>query len=119
VNHPAVPFSHMYFEGTTGKVGEHLVGYIQTYEDDLPAGMPCASAPFGGIEVEGTLPPGIEMPAGKTEFEGTPYQAGVWEVTVVWHDIGCTQGPDQNRYGDRRIPVRFTIADRYYDDYDY
>jgi hypothetical protein len=112
---PAVPFQRVYYEPTSGTVGHHMISSLTVYEDDTPAGLPCLFM-ADGVSYTGELPPGLEMPYGMNTFEGTPYQPGTWQVTVLLQGLHCTQGADQSYHGDRSINVTFNIAEGYYDD---
>ncbi len=107
---PQAHFQRLYYTPTTGKAGYHIVSKVQAALDDMPGGQACG--PFstsGDVSVDGTLPPGIERPAQKTYFEGTPQEPGDWEVTVHYPGVHCTQGSDTANYGDRDIKVHFHI----------
>ena len=116
-----IPFSHMYWAPVNGRVGYHMVSKWQTDTDDLPAGIPCAAGalPDGitkGIEVYGTRPPGLiapgdDMSSGSesNSIEGTPREPGDWQLEITIHHIHCTQGRDQQDYGDRTVQVSIHI----------
>jgi hypothetical protein len=113
---PATTFSGLYFSPTNGKVGYHMLSnnYFQQ--------SPCAANEHatvglaeGGITTVGTIPPGLMAPdasQGRFVFEGTPRQAGDWDVTVTEHYLTCSSvhGADgPKNYGDVTTTVHFHI----------
>lgn len=111
-------FSGLYFTPTNGRVGYHMVS-----NNYFPV-SPCredehisVDADVGGITVKGQVPPGLAAPdvsVGRFGFEGTPRQAGDWEVEVTLHDLYCngSRGPrfhNGRTWGDRTTMVHFHI----------
>jgi len=89
-------FAGLYFSPTSGKVGYHMVS------NNFISQSPCAadegySAGSGGsrggpVSVEGIVPPGLMPPdalQGRYGFDGTPRQAGDWDVKVTYRYLHC------------------------------
>jgi hypothetical protein len=118
-----VPFSHIEFAPLKGRVGYHMVSETSVDYNDLPAGRLCfVNGANDGMtrawETSGTRPPGLIVPGDDdpsspgnmtTHIEGTPRQAGDWNLTVTIHHAHCAQGSDQRDYGDRTIEVNIHI----------
>jgi hypothetical protein len=113
---PATAFAGLYFSPTNGKVGYHMVS------DNFFSQNPCTKDEFasvgkaeGGITTAGTIPPGLMPPdvtQGRFTFEGTPRQAGDWDVTVTMHYLSCAKAHNSDgpvNYGDQTATVHFHI----------
>jgi hypothetical protein len=126
-NHAAVAttFGSMVYRPINGKVGYHITANPADY-GNYSGGTPCAPGEYGemtiskgGRTVEGTLPPGLTASDGShghLMFEGTPRQAGDWDVQVTDHGLYCTGGALGNHgpsgggdYGDRTGTLRIHI----------
>ena len=103
-------FTGLHLHPTNGYVGYHMVSH-GAYD---AASIPCAADQHPGresVSVIGTLPPGLLAPdasQGRNLFEGTPQQAGDWDVQVTDHGCHCMPGGTVN-YGDRTAAVHFHI----------
>jgi hypothetical protein len=94
---PAKTFAGLYFSPTSGKVGYHMVSKNLVSQD--PCSGNFSIGDYGsrgpGFSVEGLVPPGLTAPdAAKKQFafEGTPRQAGDWDVKVTMRYIHCGYG---------------------------
>src|SRR5258706_8037161 len=87
---PGTKFYGLYYSPTDGRVGYHLVSnnlFRETPSD-------CKPGPLSDLTATGTAPPGITV-AGESRpdgtrspnFEGTPRQAGDWDVTVTMYGV--------------------------------
>lgn len=101
------PFSNIYLDPTSLKVGYHTV--IGAHSAGCPSrgeGQPTWSST--ATEIEGTLPPGLQFLDTPPRIEGTPRQPGTWTITYVVRGVSCIANPDVV-YGDRRVRVSFII----------
>lgn len=101
-------FQHLFYDPVKGKAGYHMVSGIRAYVYDIPGGggSACQFQPIS-VAVDGTLPPGVEIPPQKVNFEGTPQEPGDWDVTVHLTGLHCIGG--SSNYGDRDVQVHFHI----------
>lgn len=104
------------FTPANGRIGYHMISQFGFQVE------PCTSdqhVHVTDITVTGTLPPGL-TPAGLAahggngtpNFEGTPRQAGDWQVVATLHDLSCSSvygAGGSVDYGDFVIPVMFHI----------
>ena len=106
-------FVGAYFHPTNGRVGYHMTS---RYDFQATPCRPDEHPHLADITLKGTLPPGVTAPGsagnGTPNFEGTPRQAGDWEVYVTMMDLTCTAtfgvaGPVD--YGNLTIAVGFHI----------
>ncbi|HEY3813776.1 MAG TPA: hypothetical protein VGL66_11170 [Caulobacteraceae bacterium] len=106
-------FAGLYFSPTNGKVGYHMVAHNYWTKD--PCNTPAEHIIMSDYTVVGTVPPGLQSPGmatGLFNFEGTPRQAGDWEVKVTAHDVTCAPAGTATRgvnYGDFVTTVKFHI----------
>lgn len=109
-------FSGGSFTPTSGRVGYHMVS---AFEFQARPCRPDEHIHVTDVTVKGTVPPGLTSPGlagqggnGTPNFEGTPRQAGDWQVYATLHDLSCSAvygaaGPID--YGDVGIPINFHI----------
>jgi hypothetical protein len=118
-------FGDIVYRQMTGKVGYHMTADPADY-GHYAGGTPCTpdetielTAPEGGRTYAGTLPPGLaaggDAAHGRLVFEGTPRQAGDWDIQVTDHGLYCL-GPRGNHgapgggdFGDRTGALRIHI----------
>jgi hypothetical protein len=101
------PFSTIYLVPTTLRVGYHTV--VGAHAEGCPfqgEGQPTWTST--STQVEGTLPPGLQLLDGPPRIEGTPRQPGTWTITYVLRGVSCIGNPSVD-YGDRRVRVVFTV----------
>jgi len=112
----AKSFAGLYFSPTSGKVGYHMLS--TNFFSQTPCATnehPTVGLAEGGITATGTIPPGLMAPdasQGRFGFEGTPRQAGDWDVTVTEHYLTCSSVPGSDgstNFGDVTTTVHFHI----------
>ena len=106
-------FAGLYFRPTNGYVGYHMVSTSRFAQSPCAAGEKIL---YRWMSAQGTAPPGLDGPGSIVQsdtdrFEGTPQQAGDWDLQVTVYHLNCSANGERGPidYGDLTGTVHFHI----------